>query len=60
MYASVTSFTLLPITLFILMGEILWHSNVAFRAVDVLDKLMGRLPGRLSILTVASGTMFPA
>ena len=58
MYASVTSFTLLPITLFILMGEILWHSNVAFRAVDVLDKLMGRLPGRLSILTVASGTMF--
>lgn len=58
MYASVTSFTLLPITLFILMGEILWHSNVAFRAIDVLDKLLGRLPGRLSILTVASGTVF--
>ena len=32
MYASVTSFTLLPITLFILMGEILWHSKVAFPA----------------------------
>ncbi len=58
MYASVTSFTLLPITLFILMGEILWHSNVAFRAIDVLDKLLGRLPGRLSILTVVSGTVF--
>ena len=58
MYASVTSFTLLPITLFILMGEILWHSNVAFRAIDVLDKLLGRLPGRLSILTVISGTVF--
>lgn len=58
MYASVTSFTLLPITLFILMGEILWHSNVAFKAIDVLDKLLGRLPGRLSILTVASGTVF--
>ena len=58
MYASVTSFTLLPITLFILMGEILWHSGVAFRAIDVLDKLLGRLPGRLSILAVASGTVF--
>ena len=58
MYASVTSFTLLPITLFILMGEILWHSGVAFRAIDVLDKLLGRLPGRLSILAVVSGTVF--
>ncbi len=58
MYASVTSFTLLPIPLFILMGEILWHSKVAFRAIDALDQLLGRLPGRLSILTVASGTVF--
>ena len=30
----------------------------AFRAIDVLDKLLGRLPGRLSILTVLSGTVF--
>ena len=58
MYSSVASFTLLPIPLFILMGEILWHSKVAFRAIDVIDKLLGRLPGRLSILTVLSGTVF--
>jgi tripartite ATP-independent transporter DctM subunit len=55
---AVSSFTLLPIPLFILMGEILWHSKIAFRALDVLDKLMGRLPGRLSVLTVTSGTVF--
>ena len=58
MYSSVASFTLLPIPLFILMGELLWHSRVAFRAIDVIDKLLGRLPGRLSILTVLSGTVF--
>src|SRR5690606_42122602 len=39
-------------------GEILWHSNMAFKALDVLDKLLGRLTGRLSILTVATGTVF--
>ena len=58
MYSSVSTFTILPVPLFILMGEILWHSRVAFRAIDVLDKLLGRLPGRLSILTVLSGTVF--
>jgi len=58
MYDAVSSFTLLPIALFVLMGEILWHSNMAFKALDVLDKLLGRLTGRLSILTVATGTVF--
>lgn len=58
MYTSVSSFTLLPIPLFILMGEILWHSQIALRAIDVLDKLLGRIPGRLSVLTVLSGTLF--
>ena len=58
MFQSVHSFTLLPIPLFVLMGEILWHSRVALNAIDALDKLLGRLPGRLSILTVISGTVF--
>ena len=58
MYDSVSTFVLLPIPLFILMGEILWHSRVAFHAVDVIDRMLGRLPGRLSILAVLSGTVF--
>ena len=58
MYSSVNSFVLLPVPLFILMGEILWHSRIAFRAINVLDSLLGRIPGRLSILTVLSGTVF--
>lgn len=59
-YASVTSFSLLPIPLFVLMGEILWQSNIATRALGALDKLLGRVPGRLSLLTVGSGTIFSA
>lgn len=59
-YASVTSFSLLPIPLFVLMGEILWQSNIAARALGALDKVLGRVPGRLSLLTVISGTVFSA
>lgn len=58
MFSSVSTFTLLPVPLFVLMGEVLWHSRVAFKAIDVLEKLLGRLPGRLSVLTVLSGTVF--
>ncbi len=58
MYRSVSTFVLAPIPLFVLMGEVLWHAGIAFKAVDVLDKLLGRLPGRLSILSVLSGTVF--
>jgi tripartite ATP-independent transporter DctM subunit len=59
-YGSVTSFSLLPIPLFVLMGEILWQTNIAARALTALDKLLGRVPGRLSLLTVLSGTIFAA
>jgi tripartite ATP-independent transporter DctM subunit len=59
-YGSVTSFSLLPIPLFVLMGEILWQTNIAARALTALDKLLGRVPGRLSMLTVLSGTIFAA
>jgi tripartite ATP-independent transporter DctM subunit len=58
--SSVSVFTLLPVPLFVLMGEILWHSSIADKALDALDKLLGRLPGRISLLTVLSGTVFSA
>jgi tripartite ATP-independent transporter DctM subunit len=56
--ASVSSFTLLPVPLFVLMGEVLWHSKIAEKALAALDQLLGRLPGRISLLTVLSGTVF--
>jgi tripartite ATP-independent transporter DctM subunit len=59
-YSSVTSFSLVPIPLFVFMGVVLWHSNLGQQAVDAIDKWMGRVPGRLSLLTIASGTVFSA
>jgi tripartite ATP-independent transporter DctM subunit len=55
---SITSFALVPVPLFILMGELFFHSGLSFRVFDVLDKVLGRLPGRLSYLTVVGGTIF--
>ncbi|HEX4927228.1 MAG TPA: TRAP transporter large permease, partial [Burkholderiales bacterium] len=55
---SVQSFALLPIPLFILMGEIMFHTGVAARAIDAVDKLIARVPGRLSLVAIVGGTIF--
>lgn len=55
---SVATFVLAPVPLFILMGEIMFHSGLARRSMDSLEMWIGRLPGRLSVLSVAAGTMF--
>src|SRR5687768_14995697 len=55
---SVQSFALLPIPLFIFMGEIMFHTGVAGRAIDAIDKLIARVPGRLSLVAIAGGTIF--
>ena len=55
---SVQSFTLLPIPLFILMGEIMFHTGIASRAIDAIDKLIARVPGRLSLVAIVGGTIF--
>jgi tripartite ATP-independent transporter DctM subunit len=60
MESSLRTFTLLPVPLFILMGEILWQSNIATNALAAIDKWLGRIPGRLSLLTILSGTVFSA
>jgi len=56
--ASVNSFALVPIPLFLLMGEILFHTGVALKAIDAIERLFTRLPGRLSIVSVVGGTIF--
>jgi tripartite ATP-independent transporter DctM subunit len=54
----ITSFTLTPIPMFILMGSLFFHTGLAIRVFDALDTLLGRLPGRLCFLTVAGGSLF--
>ena len=55
---AVTSFTLAPVPLFIIMGELLFHTGLAVRVFDALDKCLGGVRGRLSYLTVGGGTIF--
>ena len=59
-FSSLSTFALTPIPLFIFMGELLFHSGMAYRTLDVMDMWLGRVPGRLSVLAAASGTMFAA
>jgi tripartite ATP-independent transporter DctM subunit len=57
-FSSISSFVLLPVPLFILMGELLFHSGTFINAIDALDKWMGRIPGRLCLLSVGGATIF--
>ncbi|NJN39750.1 MAG: TRAP transporter large permease subunit [Gammaproteobacteria bacterium] len=51
-------FTLSPIAFFLLMGEILLQTGVAFKAIGAIDRLIARVPGRLSVVSVVGGTVF--
>lgn len=59
-FTSVGQFTLIPIPLFILMGELLMRTGLAAKTVDAVDHWIGRVPGRLSLSAVGGGTLFGA
>ena len=58
--ASVTSFALTPIPLFILMGEVLFHTGLAVKVIDGIERLIRDVPGRLAVIAVVAGTVFSA
>ncbi|OIQ32957.1 MAG: C4-dicarboxylate ABC transporter permease [Alphaproteobacteria bacterium MedPE-SWcel] len=57
-FGSLTRFSLVPIPLFLLMGEIFFYTGLGERMFNAIDRLLGRLPGRLSFVTVIGGTGF--
>ncbi|QEW23128.1 Neu5Ac permease (plasmid) [Paracoccaceae bacterium] len=57
---AVSTYSLAPVPLFLVMGALFFHSGLARRVLDAIDVLIGRLPARLSYLTVTSGTVFAA
>lgn len=59
-WPGLANFDLLPIPMFVLMGELIFRSGIGFRMIDGIGIWLGRLPGRLSLLAVASGTVFGA
>ena len=57
---AVSSFSLTPIPLFVLMGEVLFQSGLAFKVIEGIERLILRVPGRLAVVAVAAGTVFSA
>jgi tripartite ATP-independent transporter DctM subunit len=56
-YSSVANYVFLPIPLFVLMGDVIFASGVGTQIVGAVDKLLGKLPGRLSLLSIGSGVL---
>src|SRR5438046_3935358 len=57
---SVASFSLTPIPLFIPMGEVLFHTGLAVKVIDGVERLVRQVPGRLAVVAVVAGTVFSA
>jgi tripartite ATP-independent transporter DctM subunit len=57
---SVANFSLTPIPLFILMGEVLFHTGLAVKVIDGVERLIRQVPGRLAVVAVVAGTVFSA
>ena len=56
--SSLVRFTLLPLPLFILMGEVIFQTGIAPFMIEAVDKWLGNLPGRLGLVAVAGGALF--
>lgn len=57
---SVSNFSLTPLPLFVLMGEILFHTGLAIKVIEGIERLIQAVPGRLAIVAVVAGTVFSA
>lgn len=60
LYETATSSPLVTVILFILMGEILFRSGAVNVLFNGVDSLVGRLRGRLYVVTLALSTVFGA
>ncbi len=57
-FKNAINYTLVPIALFLWMGEILLQTGVAFKAIEAVDRMISRIPGRLSVVSIIGGTVF--
>ena len=57
-FGNMATFAIVPIPMFLLMGELFFHTGLANRMFNAIERLMGRVPARLSYVTVAGGTAF--
>jgi len=57
-HRSISLFSLIPLPLFILMGQVIFLYEISRNMMDTMDKWVGRLPGRLSLMAVGGGVLF--
>jgi tripartite ATP-independent transporter DctM subunit len=57
-FGGMTNFALVPIPMFMLMGELFYHTGLATRCFNAADKLLGNVRGRLAYVTLIGGTAF--
>jgi tripartite ATP-independent transporter DctM subunit len=57
---AVANFALTPIPLFVLMGEVLFHTGLAVKVIEGIERLIRQVPGRLAVVAVVAGTIFSA
>jgi tripartite ATP-independent transporter DctM subunit len=57
---AVSSFVLVTVPMFVLMGNLFFHSGIALKIIETLDRSMGKANGRLSYISVMCGTIFAA
>lgn len=55
---SIGIFTLTPVPLFIIMGEVIFVSGMATKAIDVIERILYKLPGRLGLVAIGGGALF--
>jgi tripartite ATP-independent transporter DctM subunit len=60
MVQSVTNFAFTPIPMFLLMGDVLFHTGLAIKAIDAVSLVIRRVPARLSVIALVAGTIFSA
>jgi tripartite ATP-independent transporter DctM subunit len=60
MQSQLCNFNFTPIPFFVIMGEVFFQSGIITRTMDALSRLVRRVPGRLSVITLLGGGIFAA
>lgn len=58
MQSQLCNFNFTPIPFFVIMGEVFFHSKIITRTMDALSRLVRKVPGRLSVITLLGGGIF--
>jgi tripartite ATP-independent transporter DctM subunit len=57
---QLSNFSFTPIPFFVIMGEVFFKSGIMKTTLDALSKVVRKVPGRLSIVTLLGGGLFAA